>query len=924
MRDKGAHYYRCDFQVHTPRDLNWKGARPKSTVERRTYAADFVRACRERHLDAVAITDHHDMEFVDYIREAAQDERGSDGNALPKEAQLVVFPGMELTLSVPCQAIIIFDAELPKDMFSLAFNSLAIRPNDPDEEVTAPTKRLDLDLRSLHKTLDKHEFLQGRYTVLPNVSEGGTSTLLRSGHANHYRQMRCVGGYLDGNWDQLGEGNLGILTGRNAEYGHKTLGVFQTSDNRRADFTNLGEASTWVKWAEGTAEALRQACLARESRITQSSPHLPMAWITSIEVSNSSFMGPFVLAFNQQYNAIIGGRGTGKSTILEYLRWALCDDPEPGELPRYQERRRDLIENTLKPHSGSVRVTFVVNGVPHLVRRDADSGQVRLKIGADDFVESNPEEVRRLLPLQAYSQKQLSNIAVRLEELERFLHAPIRNELNLYDEQFDEIAAKIREAYLRVQQQRQLRKDLESKSREAQSLKAQAEHLRGGLSGLDDDDREVLTSLGNYNEEQEIVSTWNREIQETKESVTDLLNGLPTTDEANLDGLPNTDILLQLQQAHTNLFTQLGAKLTQASELLDNVSREEGDSEYSSLSGCLTVLHTDFDNRYKAAKAKSSEQEEQLQELESKEQKLTLLRRELDEKQTQLDHLGSPGDEFARLRETWYSKLRERAALVRAQCDSLTGLSNGQIRATLRPAALLEPSREALAVAFAGANILSSKVDTLLRGIEESADPLIELDETLNELERLAIGADQPGYRPVTPQLEKAGFKEGELDRIAQKLNAELWVEVLLVPVGDRPIFEFRVREDEYIAFSDASAGQQATALLWTLLSQDGPPLLIDQPEDDLDNPIIAEIVEHIWDAKQRRQLLFASHNANIVVNGDAELVVACANRITDDQSGGTINAEGAIDMYHVREVITQVMEGGEQAFLLRRDKYGF
>jgi type III restriction enzyme len=112
------------------------------------------------------------MEFVDYIREAAQDERGSDGNALPKEAQLVVFPGMELTLSVPCQAIIIFDAELPKDMFSLAFNSLAIRPNDPDEEATAPTKRLDLDLRSLHETLDKHEFLQGRYTVLPNVSEG--------------------------------------------------------------------------------------------------------------------------------------------------------------------------------------------------------------------------------------------------------------------------------------------------------------------------------------------------------------------------------------------------------------------------------------------------------------------------------------------------------------------------------------------------------------------------------------------------------------------------------------------------------------------------------------------------------------------------------------------------------------------------------
>lgn len=79
-----------------------------------------------------------------------------------------------------------------------------------------------------------------------------------------------------------------------------------------------------------------------------------------------------------------------------------------------------------------------------------------------------------------------------------------------------------------------------------------------------------------------------------------------------------------------------------------------------------------------------------------------------------------------------------------------------------------------------------------------------------------------------------------------------------------------------------------------------------------------------IWSAKRERQLIFASHNANLVVNGDAELAVCCDYRVAGDQSGGRIKLEGAIDMPAVREEITSVMEGGERAFRLRKEKYGF
>lgn len=155
-------------------------------------------------------------------------------------------------------------------------------------------------------------------------------------------------------------------------------------------------------------------------------------------------------------------------------------------------------------------------------------------------------------------------------------------------------------------------------------------------------------------------------------------------------------------------------------------------------------------------------------------------------------------------------------------------------------------------------------------------------------------------------------------------MTADGWLDLALTPIRDEPVFEYQTKENEFIAFSAASAGQQATALLRVLLAQTGVPLIIDQPEEDLDSQVVEDVVARLWAAKQRRQLIFASHNANLVVNGDAELVVACDYRKQGDQSGGRIKLEGAIDIPAVREEITHVMEGGEKAFRLRKERYGF
>jgi type III restriction enzyme len=197
----------------------------------------------------------------------------------------------------------------------------------------------------------------------------------------------------------------------------------------------------------------------------------------------------------------------------------------------------------------------------------------------------------------------------------------------------------------------------------------------------------------------------------------------------------------------------------------------------------------------------------------------------------------------------------------------------------------------------------------------------------LNEFEALAYFDAKNGQSstpPFTPMLISTGLSPNDIQKIADKLDAKSWIDLFLVELDDLPIFEYRTREGEYIDFTDASAGQQATALIHVLLNQEGPPLIIDQPEEDLDNQMVSEIAELICKAKKNRQLLFTSHNANIVVNGDAELIICCDYKVTGDQSKGEIKREGAIDITDIRTEITRVMEGGEKAFRLRKEKYGF
>jgi len=259
--DKGAHYFRCDLQVHTPRDANWQGAAAVTDDERRTYSNELILACRAKGLQAIAVTDHHDLAFFPFVKAAAAEELDDHGQAVPMEQRIVVFPGVELTLTSPtCQALLLLDADFPENLLESVLTTLAINPAPSSAAKTANVQRIPTDvvadLKQLYVKLDAFAPIKGRYIVFPNVTENGHGTLLRQGFGNFYAAMPCVGGYVDGSIATVGNGVAAIVGGTNREYGFKSIGIFQTSDNRRRDHKELAAHCTVVNGTEHESEPL--------------------------------------------------------------------------------------------------------------------------------------------------------------------------------------------------------------------------------------------------------------------------------------------------------------------------------------------------------------------------------------------------------------------------------------------------------------------------------------------------------------------------------------------------------------------------------------------------------------------------------------------------------------------------------------------
>jgi chromosome segregation protein len=825
----------------------------------------------------------------------------------------------------------LLDADFPENLFQSVLTTLAITPAPATESKHAATQRIPQnvvgDLADLYHKLNSLDHIRGRFIVFPNVSETGHGTMLRSGFANFYKTMPCVGGYTDGPVSNFGTGNHSIVNGKNRDYGFKSIAVFQTSDNRRRDHADLGKHTTWVKWSEPTAEALRQACLAKESRLSHEEPELPSLWITSMSVSNSKFLGRLNVDLNQQYNAVIGGRGTGKSTILEYLRWALCDQPvEDGDsdIAPVQTRRKKLIEDTLIKVDGEVSVTFLLNDVRHVLKRNSKTQEIHLKIGDADFVQPTEQDIRNLFPIQAYSQKQLSSIGVRLDEMKRFVELPVKHSLDQVRSDIHDVEAQIRSSYGNLVRKREIEADIAKYSLEITSQTEQVVKLRKALKGLSKTDEEIIQQKAEYENEETILEGLKGDLARAQELVQQLEDDFDGEVESEDDpAILNKALIKNIRGKYASKFEQIGKQIVSLSSLFEPASLKDINEVVKK----WDRARRDFDKKYEAAKARARVNQQQLKHIRETEGRITELNKLQRENRKGLTALGEPEATYKALRVRWNGLHAKKIEILDGQCQGFSTLSIGLIKADVKSSLDVEALKRHMKTAFAGLSIREQKIEDLCQRVLGATDPMAAWTEILAELEFFALhSAAGPDPLPPTPVMDTSGFGEKEKKRLASGLDPAKWLELSVSELEFNAVFQYCTNKEtnEYIAFNDASAGQQATALLTVLLNQPGAPLIIDQPEDDVDSKMSPAIVRQIWEAKTRRQLLFASHNANFVVNGDAELVVCCDYAMSGAQTGGKIKATGAIDNADIREEITTVTEGGKEAFKLRKEKYGF
>ncbi|MDP2363565.1 MAG: hypothetical protein Q8M94_07315, partial [Ignavibacteria bacterium] len=213
-----------------------------------------------------------------------------------------------------------------------------------------------------------------------------------------------------------------------------------------------------------------------------------------------------------------------------------------------------------------------------------------------------------------------------------------------------------------------------------------------------------------------------------------------------------------------------------------------------------------------------------------------------------------------------------------------------------------------------------------LLGISGIGEKKIEWIDKASELTIRQLVKDiRSGKDVLLENYKNYGLTQTSADILGSLTYLEL-LEIDEIIFKDRIKIKLNIGTKEKPSYKDIgslSSGQKCTAILHLLLLDNTDPLIVDQPEDNLDNAFIAEnIVQELREQKEKRQFIFSTHNANIPVFGDAEWIGVV--EMVDGTSHIVNENVGSIDKETLKPKVEEILEGGKRAFEIRRLKYGF
>lgn len=939
---KGMSWLKCDLQMQTPADArHWQGDRIEPGEEAAAAKA-FAEACYRAGLDIVGITDHNFLsrEFIPHLQRAFA--------ALKRERDhsVALFPGFEFEAAGVGRGVHILclfepTAELAKLDSILTECGIAYPRVGADGQLAKSDKNLKDILRIVQ---EKH----GGIVIMPHaMSNDGifdNESISDWLQQDQFTNPELLAIEVPKPVHLMSAGYQSLLSsGSDCQPGWRRvrpIATLMSSDNKKLiDHNNdgaptpnsIGYRYSWIKMSDPSIESLRQAFLDHQSRIilpenvatdVHPADRVRQAEIQYLSIKNAAFLGDQEIHFSPNMTCVIGGRGSGKSTLLEYLRLIFCKD-KSDDIDADTESRINRVRDTLNQSGSELEVCWVSSdGVEDRIVWQNGEPTVQ-RDGMHD-----PETFFQSLPIRFFSQQQLNRLTEskagddgQIPQAQRLLELVdgfAENELSELDDQERKLKLKIQASFSNLRRAKALEKDLKRSQQEYQELdrqwKARSEIQADAIR------HQKLKAESRY------LASLDGEQGRQFTDVADLADDVANSHAPfQVDDAPHGPWLEQLDEKVKRAKDDLAKNIRQAVEQYQqNVeSLKADDPGWPAIQQDLDQADTKF-NQACTDKGLTPDDVGHLKEVD---QARTKKQREITELQAEIktlkDEAGDPATQVQRLHQIWQEQFQKRVEAANRANDL---------------AVLTEERRKFIEVTvqyqfdhasfFELWNHFGPKDGrtALARSWGEIGQTLIDQFSQIPDCNRTSpwdllrnLYHDRGGERAQQ-------LFQNQADNLKQHIveNIESWDQLRLSRVKD--VVDLTLfRPDDTVAGSisagSLSDGQRNTAALALLLAQEGGPLVIDQPEDELDsNFVFKELIPMLRKVKTNRQIIVATHNANLPVNGDAELVYALEAK----DGKGVRRAEGGLDQAAVTAAVLDIMEGTEEAFRRRREKYHF
>ena len=808
----GARWWTFDIHTHTPASDDY----PIKTDSPEEWLIAYMKA----EIDCIAITDHNTGDWVDKLKQTYLHMQQSN---TPGFREIHIFPGVEISVHGGIHVLAILPLESSTPDIDTLLGSVGFRgtkgtsdsvTEKPFDEVIAEITKCKGIAIPAHVDQPKGLFtvLQGTTlgSVLKNQSIYAVETVnLTDARPSLYTQMRIT-------WSDV-------------------LG----SDSHKLNYDSAsalpypGIRFTWIKMEQPSIDGLRLALIDGDLSVRRSDQysqnqnnHSAMA-VEKIEIDSAMYLGrggSTTIRFNPWLNTIIGGRGTGKSTIIEFLRKTLCRDYEiPDDLKREhvkythissKDQEGLLLENTrLQVHywkdEAQYRVTFY---------KESDSYTIEKLV--DDVWEQEDGEISERFPIRIYSQKQIFDMTHNTQGLLDVIDDATDVGYSDWEREFSSLKDKFFDERSRFRSN-------EVTEEEKRSVIGQISDVNQKLSVFNKKgNSEALSSYGVLQKQLNDLLAFETGLTELSEMINDFGQSIncPVIDEtlfaSDNEGLEVVSSFKEVKESINGIISSIQASADSINEVAN-----QWKEKYSSLPFNERRLQTERSYREtilemeKAGISNPSEHTDllgRMQFLEGEKNKLDRRANELVKLKQQFN-----------LTFKDIQPLRERLTKQRQYFLDNVLSTNEVVKITVVPYGRISESPETLR------EMLFSSTDLFDRDMNPDSEgsmmySLVNGDGTA--LERVQRFKQMIIDVHTNKQGGSYSTKDKRFASRVQDLPVSKIDEMLCWYPEDSLQIEFRSKNRAYVPLETGSPGQRTAALLAFILSYGDEPLVLDQP----------------------------------------------------------------------------------------------